>query len=173
MKVEVREPLRGLEAEQAFGRWRDELALRAAGIPHVKQLFERERGHHGDGRLRRVIEWALDVEVPLLARPFVPRDALVLELEEFFEEPSLGCEWTLRSRGVAECAACARGTLRFAEDPAAGCSLLTVAGDVAVDLCQVPQLPNALARSTTPALEKAVAGAMERTWRRLAASLQG
>lgn len=160
MKLHVHERLGGLHPTHAFRRWRDEIVERAAHIPHVHRLRERERTE-----LRRLLEWAIDLEVPLLARAFVPSDALVLELDEQWDEPALACAWSLRSRGLPEQAACANGSLRF---DATG---LLVTGDVTVDLAALPRVPPALAKTAGPSLERTLARAIEQAWSQLARSI--
>ena len=160
MKLHVHERLGGLHPSHAFRRWRDEIVHRAASLPNVRRLRERERTE-----LRRLLEWALDVEIPLVARAFVPSDALVLELDEQWDDQAPGCAWQLRSRGLPEGAACANGLLRFDDTG------LLVTGDVTVDLAAVPHLPPALARSAGPALERSLARAIENAWGQLARTM--
>ena len=160
MKLHVHERLGGLNPSHAYRRWRDELVHRAGRLPHVRQLRERERTE-----LRRLLEWALELEIPLVARAFVPNEALVLELAEEWDEDALGCNWALRSRGLPQEAACASGVLRF------DVTGLRVTGDVTVDLSALPNLPPALARSAGPALERGLTNVIERAWAQLARTL--
>ena len=138
MKLQIRHP-HPLPPALAFRRWRDELVQRAAGLPHVRTLHEPERREDGE-KLFRVVECCLDLEVPLVARPFLPKDALLLELAEQLDERALACTWTLRSRGLPQEAVRASGLLRFDD------GLLLVEGEALVDPGVRPQIPPALAR---------------------------
>ncbi|WP_373048945.1 hypothetical protein [Vulgatibacter sp.] len=160
MKLRVHERLPGLHPLHAWHRWRDELVHRAARIPKVRGLRERERA---DGS--RLLEGAVDVEIPLMARAFVPRDALVVELLEQWDEERVGCVWILRSRGFSAEAASAAGELTFRDDG------LLVEGEVRVDLCALPQLPSGLAKSAGPGLEQLLARQIEAGYRLLARTL--
>lgn len=153
-----------LTAELAFRRWCDELVERAAELPHVRTLRERERDR-SDGRIRRVVECVLDVEVPLVARPFLPRDALVLELAEELDERELACRWRLCSRGLSPQAVRAAGLLLFQ-----GRQLL-VEGEALVDPKALPQIPSPLARGAAPTLQRALIRWLEEGYRRLACAV--
>lgn len=161
MKLHVRERLHDLHPRHAFLRWRDEIDRRAARIPLVRNVRERYRAARGSS-LRRELEWALAVELPLLARALVPPEALRFALAEEWDEERLDGTWALRSLGLPEDAASARGEMRFDEEG------LVVQGEVVIDPAAVPPL----ARASTPALERAIARAIERGFRELAGTLR-
>ena len=151
MILHVHERLHGLHPRHAFLRWRDEIVRRAAAIPLVRDVRERNRAAT-ETRLRRELEWALVVDLPLMARALVPPDALSFALAEEWDEETLACSWSLRSLGLPEGAASARGAMRFADTG------LLVDGEVTIDPASVPPV----ARGTTPALAQAIAPALER-----------
>lgn len=157
MRLEVRERLFDLAPRHAYHRWRDEIVRRAARLAMVRDLREFERATI-DGRLRRRLQWALEFEIPLVARAFVPEDALLFELAEAWDEERLDCAWSLRSLGVPADAVGATGRMAFSEGG------LLVEGEVQVDPAAMPQM----ARATAPALEQAVARAIEHGYRQLA-----
>lgn len=163
MNLEIREPLPSLEPGEALRRWRDELPLLAHDLPYLESLHETCRALRGD-RFERHLVFTLDVDLPPLARPFLPKEALTLELAEDLDVET--GSWSLHSRGVSKEAAAASGRLAFL--PTKGGSELVAEGVVHLRLDALPRAPGFLLRSMEPTLERGVARGIEKGFARLA-----
>lgn len=162
MRLYIHERLEGLPPQEAFRRWLDEIAARAVAVPHVRGLVERGREVQGT-RVRRSVHYALDVELPRLARNFLHEEALRFELVEAWDASCLACDWRMRSLGVPAESAAAGGAMHFLPEG------LVVEGEVRLAREALPVLARPMARS----IEQTVARALERGYRLLAAALRG
>lgn len=167
MKIEVREPLPSLTPEEAFRRWREELPSRAGTLPPLEILEVRE-GRSDTGERERHLVFSLALKLSPLARNFLPRDTLTLELAEAFGAE--GTTWSLHSLGLSPRAAMAGGTLAFRQRGSG--SELVADGSLRVDLGAIPQLPRFLLPTLEPALQRGLSRSIEKAFAMLAGILQ-
>ena len=145
-------------AEELERRWKLELVVRAHSIPHLHSLHELDQRPDS-----RTLLWSLALELPLIARALVPRDALRLRLEERFTDGE--SEFLLHSMGLPQQAAVARGMLRFVDEGRGG--RFQVQGRLHVDPAAV-RIPASL---LGPQIEIRAARALERAFTHLGRSL--
>jgi nitrogen fixation protein len=153
-----------------YEAYRDRLPELAAYIPDVKEIVVESREEVGPGRVKLHNVWVADREVPVFARAIIKPEMLRWDDFADWRDDEHRVHWTLRLRVFTDQVTCA-GTNTFVKVDDASTKVF-LAGDLDIDLRNIPGVPRLLAGGLKPKIEKFIVELITPNLERINESLQ-
>lgn len=137
--------------DRVYETYRDRLAEIADYIPDVKRIDVESR-EESEGVVKLHNVWYAEREIPRVVRSVLKPEMLQWDdYAEWHAEEYL-CHWTLRTRVFTDDVSCGGTNTFVAVDE--GSTRVTIAGDLSVELSNIPGVPRLLGRKLKPQVEK-------------------
>lgn len=136
---------------RVYHAYRDELPQVAAFMANIKEI-RILRQEPIDGGVRLHNEWAGRGEIPKVAQGVIKPDMVKWDDYAEWHDDTRLCNWRIATRFFTSSVKC-QGKTRLSEE-GPGRTRITLEGDLAIDLKEVPGVPRFLAGSVAPHIER-------------------
>jgi hypothetical protein len=138
--------------EIVFRTYRDRLVECLPYLPNVKAIEVKTRAD--DGPVTRLYNvWRARADIPKIAQSVIKPEMLAWDDHAVWDESALTTEWRIETHFMREAVTCGGRNAYTVEGDA---TVLTIDGDLAIDLRGVKGVPGFLAKAIAPAVEQLV-----------------
>ena len=154
--------------EQVYVAYRDRLPEIAKFIPDIREIVVRSR-REVPGGVELHNEWVADRDIPSFAQAFLKPEHLRWDDHASWNDEGRYVAWRLQTRAFTDAVRCA-GRNTFVEDGAG--TRVVLAGDLTIDLKEIPGVPGFLAKRVAPQVEKFIVSLITPNLERVNASIE-